>query len=71
VAEVLELAQLLEHDGVPEVDVGGRRVHPELHPQRPPEPELGLQPARGQRLRGVAREVGGGLLGGVGHPGRW
>ena len=35
VAGVLELAQLLEHDHVAEVDVGGRRVDPELHPQRP------------------------------------
>ena len=36
VAGVLELAQLLQHDGVSEVDVGRRRVDAELHPQRPP-----------------------------------
>ena len=32
---VLELAQLLEHDRVAEVDVGGGRVEAELDPQRP------------------------------------
>ena len=32
---VLELAQLLQHDHVAEVDVGRRRVDAELHPQRP------------------------------------
>ena len=31
---VLELAQLLQHDGVAEVDVGGRRVEAELDAQR-------------------------------------
>ena len=36
VAGVLELAQLLQHDRVSEVDVGRGRVDPELHPQRPP-----------------------------------
>ena len=34
VAEVLELAQLAQHDGEPEMDVRGRRVDAELHPQR-------------------------------------
>ena len=33
VAEVLELAQLLQDDGVAEVDVGRRRVEAELHAQ--------------------------------------
>ena len=35
VAGVLELAQLAQHDRVAEVDVGRRRVDPELDPQRP------------------------------------
>ena len=35
-AGLLELAQLLEHDRVAEVDVGRGRVDAELDPQRPP-----------------------------------
>ena len=35
-AEVLELAQLLEHDGMAEVDVGRGRVDTQLDPKRPP-----------------------------------
>ena len=40
VAEVLELAQLLEHDREAEVDVRRGRVDPELDPQRPAERQL-------------------------------
>ena len=32
-AEFLEVAQLVDHNGVPDVQVGRRRVHAELHPQ--------------------------------------
>ena len=50
VAEVLELAQLLQHDGVAEVDVGRRRVEAELGPQLAALArgglQLGLQAAR-------------------------
>ena len=47
-AEVLELAQLLQHDGVAEVDVGRRRVEAELDAQR-----AALAPAASSsRLRG-------------------
>ena len=63
VAEVLELAQLLQHDGVAEVDVRRRRVEAELGPQLAALALGGLQPAleaaRGQRLGGVARQEGG------------
>ena len=46
--EVLELAQLLQHDRVAEVDVGRRRVEAELDAQRPAlrAAELALQRAR-------------------------
>ena len=50
-AEVLELAQLLQDDGVAEVDVGRRRVQPELHAQRTARPELALELAAGRRRR--------------------
>ena len=63
VAEVLELAQLLQHDRVAEVDVGRGRVDPELDAQLAPVArggrQLGLQAALGQALDGVARQVGG------------
>ena len=50
---VLKGAQLVQHDHVAEVDVGGGRVDPQLHPQRPPRRELLGQPALGQRLDGA------------------
>ena len=47
VAEVLELAQLAQHDREPEMDVGRGRVDAELHPQRPAGLELRVAaPAR-------------------------
>jgi hypothetical protein len=54
---VLEVAQLAQHDGVPEVDVGRRRVDAQLDAQRASERELALQFARRQHLRGAAREL--------------
>ena len=34
-AEVLELPHLPQHDAMPQVQVRGGRVHPQLDPQRP------------------------------------
>ena len=55
VAGVLELAQLLQHDGVPEVDVRGGRVEPELDPQRAAARQLLRERPAGQVVDGVAR----------------
>ena len=63
VAGVLEVAQLAQHDRVPEVDVGRRRVDPQLHAQRAPEGQLALERARRQDLRGPARQLLEGLRG--------
>ena len=41
-AQLLETPQLPEHDGVPEMKIGRRRIHAELHAQRTP----GAQPLR-------------------------
>jgi hypothetical protein len=71
VAGVLELAQLLEHDRVPEVDVRGRRVQAELDPQRAAAGELLRERAAREVVDGVAREVRrrfGGLQGRFFHP---
>ena len=54
---LLELAQLLEHDGVAEVDVGRGRVDPELDPQRPARRELLLEPPLRQHVDRVARQI--------------
>ena len=56
---LLELPQLAEDDGMPEVDVGRGRVDPELDPQRPALGELLLQPAGGQDVDRVSREIHG------------
>ena len=56
-APVLELAQLVEDDGVAEVDVGGRRVDPELDPQRTQRCELLGEHAVGQHVDRVTRQV--------------
>jgi hypothetical protein len=53
----LELAQLLEHDRVPEVDVRGRRVQTELDAQRAAGRELLRERAAREVVDGVAREV--------------
>ena len=58
VAEVLELAQLAENDGMPEMDVRCRRIDAQLDPQRSPlargARELFLERALGQRIDRVA-----------------
>ena len=40
VAQLLEMPQLVDHHGVPQVEVGGRRVEPELDPQLAPARQL-------------------------------
>ena len=61
VARVLELAQLLQHDGVAEVDVGRGRVEAELDPQRPAlalgELELRSSPPSGSDSCALRSEV--------------
>ena len=74
---VLELAQLAQHDRMAEVDVGRRRVDPELDAQRP---ALGRGAARASRARAPAGSEStapgqpgsfvGGRLGGVWHRGQ-
>ena len=56
-AGLLELAQLLEHDGVAEVDVGGGRVDAELDPQGAIAGELLLELPRRQHVDRVTRQV--------------
>ena len=59
-AEVLELAQLAQDDGVAEVDVGRRRVEAELDAQRPSRARAcAASAALGQAVDGVAGEEGG------------
>jgi len=73
VAEVLELAKLLQHDGEPEMDVRRGRVDPELDAQRPANGELALELSLGQAVERVARQPRrglGGRRGRVGHPGQ-
>ena len=71
-AEVLELAQLLQDDRVAEVDVGRRRVEAELHAQLATVAggllELALEPPLRQGVDGVAGQERGGVRGGLGHP---
>ncbi len=67
-AGVLELAQLLQHDGVAEVDVGGGRVEPELDPQRAALGEAAFERPGGQAIDRISGEVGGQVGGGFGHP---
>ena len=61
VAGVLELAQLVEDDGVAEVDVRRRGVDAELDAQRPPlalgEVELGLERSLREHVDGADHEV--------------
>jgi hypothetical protein len=71
VAGVLELAQLLQHDRVAEVDVRGGRVEAELDPQRPAARQLLRERPAGEVVDGVARELrrhAGGLRGRLIHP---
>ena len=73
-AEVLELAQLLQDDRVAEVQVRRGRVQPELGPQRTALArgllEPALQAAGGQRVDGVAGQEGG-VVGGGRHRAQW
>ena len=59
VAQVLELAQLAQHDRVPEVDVGCGGIDAELGAQRPPLGQLLLEPPLGERIDGIAGEEAG------------
>ena len=59
VARVLELAQLLEHHGVAEMDVGGRRVEAELDAQRTVLREPPLERSAGQAVDRVAGQMRG------------
>ena len=53
VPRVLKGAKLVQHHHVPQVDVGGGGVDPQLHPQRPARLELLGQTALGQGLDGA------------------
>ena len=68
-ARLLKGAKLVEHHHVPEVDVGGGRIDPQLDPKRPPALELLGEPALGQRLGG-ALEQAPRLRGGLRNPSR-
>ena len=57
VAGVLERPHALERDRVTDVHLGGGDVDPELHPERPSEPELALELTRGEHVDGVARQA--------------
>jgi hypothetical protein len=57
VPRVLELAQLLQHDRVAEVDVGRGRVDPQLHAQRPAAVELLGKPSLRQHVDRVTRQI--------------
>ena len=63
-ARALEIAQLLERDRMAQVQVGRRRIHPELDSQRPAVGELRRQLGMGDYFDGVAAELVG-LLSGV------
>jgi hypothetical protein len=58
VTRILELAQLGQHDGVPEMDVGRGRVEPELHPQRAPLRETVGERSLRQAIDRVAGQMG-------------
>ena len=68
-AGVLELAQLLEDDGVPECDVARSRVEAELDAQRPARGQTRLQRAGGKRFDRVAAQASR-RRGGIVHPGQ-
>jgi hypothetical protein len=67
VAQILELAQLSQHDRVAKVDVGRGRVHAQLHAQRAALGELPLELPLGQRIDGISGEEAGCLARGVRH----
>ena len=55
-AELLELAQLAQHDREAEVDVGGGRVDPELDPERATGPELAAEVGLGDEVDGAGAQ---------------
>ena len=55
-AELLELAELAQHDREAEVQVGRRGVDPELGPQRGVAPELAAQVGLGDDVDGAGGE---------------
>jgi hypothetical protein len=54
VPKVLELAHLVQQDGMPQVQVGGRGIEPGLHPQGLPAGELPHQVLFHDQLVGAA-----------------
>ena len=56
VAELLELAELAQHDGEAEVDVGRGRVDAELGPQRAAGAELAAEVGLGDEVDGSGAE---------------
>ena len=67
-AGVLELAQLLEDDGVTEVDVGRGRVEPELGAQGSVLGQPPLERPGGQAVDRIPGQESGPAGGGFGHP---
>ena len=67
VSQVLELAQLAQHDRVTKVDVRRGGVHAQLHAQRAVLPELALELPLRQRIDGISGEEAGCLARGVRH----
>ena len=59
--EILELAELLQHDRVPEVDVAGGGIQSQLDPQRAALGEPRREHAFRVDLDRIAREVDGSL----------
>src|SRR5262249_52450664 len=55
---VLEGAHALKRNGAADVDVGGRDVDAELHPQRPAERELLLERSLREQVDGVPGQLG-------------
>ena len=59
--QILELSQFAQHDGVPQVDIGGCRIDSELDPQRPPLGsrlhELAQQHLRRQRVHAPEQQL--------------
>ena len=69
VAELLELAQLAQHDGEAEVDVGRGGVDPELRPERPAGAELAAQVGLADEIDGARAEDAELLVDGGAHDG--
>jgi hypothetical protein len=61
VPEILELAQLLQHDGVAQMQVRCRRVQTELDAQRRTGRQALLERTRREAVHGVASQLCGGV----------